>query len=188
MLRLFGWRIEGELPFCPQCVTILAPHTSNWDFPLCILSIFATGVRLTWYGKHTIFRFPVRSLLHWFGGQPIDRSTAGGHVKSAIARFRTGVPWVLGVSPEGTRRRVEQWHLGFYRIAVGAGVPVVTVGLDFVRRVVEIGEPLLPSGDAAKDLSAIGARFQPAMARHPQQYAGPVEQRVELESAGACLY
>jgi 1-acyl-sn-glycerol-3-phosphate acyltransferase len=171
-MRLFGWRVVGGVPDIPQCVVIVAPHTSNWDFPLCIFTMFATGLRLNWYGKHTLFRFPVKSLLHWFGGEPIDRSTAGGHVDAAIARFREGSPWVLGVSPEGTRKLPEQWRLGFYRIAMGASVPVLTVSLDYRARVVTLGQPIAMTGDQALDLAALDARFTREMARYPQQYVG----------------
>lgn len=172
ILRLAGWRIAGTLPALPQCVCIMAPHTSNWDFPLCIFAMFGTGLRLSWYGKHTLFRFPVRGLLHWFGGEPIDRSVAGGRVAAAVARFRTGVPWVLGVSPEGTRRRVEGWHMGFYRIAREAGVPVVTVALDYVTRRIVIGDAITLTGDEAVDLARLRAPFTAAMARYPGQYGG----------------
>jgi 1-acyl-sn-glycerol-3-phosphate acyltransferase len=169
---LFGWRVAGDIPAISQCVVIVAPHTSNWDFPVCIFTMFAVGLRLTWYGKHTLFRFPVKSLLHWFGGEPIDRSVAGGHVESAIERFGRGTPWVLGVSPEGTRKRVERWKLGFYRIAVGAAVPVVPVSLDYGHHLVTIGSPVTMTGDEAKDLPALAAHFRPEMAKYPDHYAG----------------
>ena len=171
LLSLLGWRIEGELPPQSRFVAIVAPHTSNWDFPICIFAMFAVGLRLTFLGKHTLFRFPVTGLLRWFGGEPLDRSTAGGHVKTAIARFGTGTPWVLGVSPEGTRKRIEKWKLGFYRIAVGAGVPIVTVALDYSHRVLSIADPFWPTGREGEDLRALQSRFSAAMALYPERFA-----------------
>jgi len=152
-------------------VAIVAPHTSNWDFPLCIFAMFAVGLRLTFLGKHTLFRFPVTGLLHWFGGEPLDRSTASGQVGTAIARFATQEPWVLGVSPEGTRKRVEPWKLGFYRIAVGARVPIVTVSLDYSRRLFTIAEPFRPTGREGDDLRELQSRFSKAMALYPEKFA-----------------
>lgn len=174
LLRLGGWRITGSVPHVTQCVVIVAPHTSNWDFPLCIFTMFAVGLRVTWFGKHTLFRFPVTGLLHWFGGVPIDRSTAGGRVGAAVARFAEGTPWVLGVSPEGTRKRVDRWKLGFYRIALGALVPVVAVALDYRTRRIIIGEPMSMSGDEDRDLRALQAHFTPDMARYPEKFAQPI--------------
>jgi 1-acyl-sn-glycerol-3-phosphate acyltransferase len=33
VLRLTGWRVEGQTPVEKKYVLIAAPHTSNWDFP-----------------------------------------------------------------------------------------------------------------------------------------------------------
>jgi 1-acyl-sn-glycerol-3-phosphate acyltransferase len=171
ILRLFGFRIEGEIPAVSRCVAIVAPHTSNWDFPLCIFAMFAIGLRLTFLGKHTLFRFPVKGLLRWFGGEPLDRSAASGQVRTAITRFATHKPWILGVSPEGTRKRVEPWKLGFYRIAVGAGVPIVTVSLDYSRRLFTIAEPFWPTHNERDDLRALQSRFSKEMALYPEKFA-----------------
>ena len=170
LLRLGRWRVVGQLPDEPRFVLIVAPHTSNWDFIIGVLSMFAIGIRLSWLGKHTIFRFPVTGFLRWLGGEPVDRSTSQGKVEVAIERFRTRTQWVLGLAPEGTRRRVEHWKLGFYRIAVGAGVPILTVAFDFSRRVTDLGTLYRPTGDEVSDLSAIRGRYHKGMARHPEAY------------------
>lgn len=171
LLRLAGWRIAGELPPCPKFVVIVAPHTSNWDFALGILGMFATDVRASWLGKHTIFRFPVAPVLRWLGGEPIDRSAAHGTVGVAIEHFRTRSQWVLGLSPEGTRRRVERWKTGFYRIALGAGVPIVPVALDYRRRVLSIERPVTPGPDEAVEVAQLRALFTKEMAKYPEKFA-----------------
>jgi len=172
-LGLFGWRVEGELPAEPRFVLIVAPHTSNWDFPIGILAMFATGLRLSWLGKHTVFRFPVAGILRWLGGEPINRSATHGTVEVAIEQFKARRQWVLGIAPEGTRKRVEQWKTGFYRIAVGAGVPILPVWIDYSRRVLGLGTPFHPSGEVAADLAAVRRIFRKEMARHPAQFAEP---------------
>ena len=45
---------------------------------LGILAMFAVGLQLTWLGKHTLFRFPVRGLLRWLGGEPVGRDPSEG--------------------------------------------------------------------------------------------------------------
>lgn len=171
ILRLFGWRLAGELPAEPRWVLIVGPHTSNWDFIVGVLAKIGFGIGASWLGKHTIFVFPVGWLLRWFGGEPVDRRQPGGVVEAAIERFRTRPQWVLAIAPEGTRKRVEQWKTGFYRIAVGAGVPILPVTFDFSRRVVELNTLYYPVGDEETDLRALRSRYRASMARYPAEYA-----------------
>lgn len=178
LLGLLGWRVEHDTPEEPRFVLIVAPHTSNWDFPLGVLAMFAIRLRLSWLGKHSIFFFPVAGILRWLGGEPIERSASHGTVEGAIERFRTREQWVLGIAPEGTRRRVEEWKSGFYRIAIGAGVPIVPVRFDYSRRVVEILDPVWPVADPAAGIAALRRLFRKEMARDPEKFA-------EEPSAGA---
>ena len=171
LLGLIGWRVEGGLPPCPRFVLIVAPHTSNWDFPIGLLVMFGTDLRASWLGKHTIFRFPVAPLLRWLGGEPIDRSAAQGTVEAAIERFRTRPQWVLALSPEGTRRLVGRWKTGFHRIAVGAGVPIVPVAFDYPARAVRIGPPVDPDPDEVAGVAQLRALFRKSMARYPERFA-----------------
>ncbi len=170
LLALAGWRIEGELPALPRFVVIAAPHTSNWDFPLGMLAMLAIGLRLSWIGKHTLFRFPVTGLLQWLGGEPVDRAAAHGVVSAAIERFHARPQWVFGVSPEGTRRRVAQWKTGFHRIARGANVPILPVTLDYSRRVVSLGTLFTTTDDADADIRYLRGLYHPSMARHPENF------------------
>ena len=174
VMRLFGWDIEGEPPSLPKFVIIVAPHTSNWDFPIGLLAMFTFGLQMNWLGKHSIFFFPVAPILRWLGGEPVDRSAAHGTVGAAIERFQHRTQWVLGISPEGTRRLTDRWKTGFYRIAVGAGVPIVPAWIDYRRRRLGLGAPIWPSRDEAADLAKLGALFNKEMAKYPERYAeGP---------------
>lgn len=152
-------------------MVIVAPHTSNWDFPICVLVMFTVGIQATWLGKHTLFRFPVAGLLRWLGGEPIDRRASRGTVGVAIERFRARAQWVLAVSPEGTRKRVAEWKSGFHRIARGVGVPILPVQLDYSRRVVAIGALFEPTDDDEGDITALRRRFSPEMALYPGKFA-----------------
>jgi 1-acyl-sn-glycerol-3-phosphate acyltransferase len=178
VLGLAGWRVQGGLPACPRFILIVAPHTSNWDFVIGVLAMFATGLRASWLGKHTLFRLPLAPLFRWLGGEPIDRASAQGTVGTAIEHFRTRRQWVLALTPEGTRRPVTQWKTGFHRIAVGAGVPIVPVSFDYRSRVVGIGAPVQPGPDESASVARLGSLFHKEMARHPAQY---VEQGVDRQ-------
>lgn len=171
LLRLAGWRLEGRLPAEPRFVLIVAPHTSNWDFIIGVLAMFALRLRASWLGKHSIFRFPVAGLLRWLGGEPVDRSVHRGTVGAEIDRFRSRKAWVLAISPEGTRKRVPEWKTGFYRIALGADVPVLPVWFDYSRRVVGLGTLVRVTGNEAEEIAGIRGLYHSGMARHPELFA-----------------
>jgi amidase len=69
--------------------------------------------------------------------------------------------------PEGTRKKVERWKMGFYHIALGAGVPVVLAALDYGHKCVVIGPPFWPTGDEQADLAQILAYYRPFTPKIP---------------------
>ena len=58
-LALTGWRPEEERPSLDKFVLIAAPHTSNWDLAYLLALGQVFGVRMSWMGKHTLFRWPM---------------------------------------------------------------------------------------------------------------------------------
>jgi 1-acyl-sn-glycerol-3-phosphate acyltransferase len=169
-LRLLGWRFEGAIPNIPRCVMIVAPHTSNWDFFIGLAALLALDLRVTWLGKHQIFRGPLAPLWRWLGGVPVDRSAPEGVVEQAAAVLASRQSAFVAIAPEGTRRKVERWKSGFWRIARAAGVPIVPVAFDFGRRAVVLFEPFTPTADYEADLAALQRRFSAEMARNPGNY------------------
>jgi 1-acyl-sn-glycerol-3-phosphate acyltransferase len=58
-LRLFGWTLRPPPPAVPaKFVFVAAPHTSGWDLPFMLATASALGIRISWFGKHTLFRPP----------------------------------------------------------------------------------------------------------------------------------
>ena len=167
-LKLMGWRIEGELPRLDKFVAIGAHHTSNWDFVIFIALKFVLRLNARWFGKHSIFRWPFGGLMRSWGGIPIQRHLSLNMVEQAIQGFRDNREFILVLSPEGTRKKVERWKMGFYHIALGAGVPIVPGALDFANRRVVIGAPFQPTGDAEADLQALLAFFRPYVPKKPE--------------------
>ena len=168
VLKLMGWRIEGELPKLDKFVAIGAHHTSNWDFVIFIALKFVLRLNARWFGKHSIFRWPFGGLMRSWGGIPIQRHLSLNMVEQAIQGFRDNREFILVLSPEGTRKKVERWKMGFYHIALGAGVPIVPGALDFANRRVVIGAPFQPTGDAEADLQALLAFFRPYVPKKPE--------------------
>jgi 1-acyl-sn-glycerol-3-phosphate acyltransferase len=151
-------------------VAIVAPHTSNWDFVVGLATLLALGLRGRFLAKDTLFRPPLGTFLRWMGGLPVDRATPDGVVEQAVSSLREGEPFVLALAPEGTRKRVERWKTGFYRIALGAGVPIWPVSLDYRTRTLRLHPALEPTGDMQADLAWLQSLYEPAMARYPEHY------------------
>ena len=168
VLRLMGWSIEGELPKLDKFVVIGAHHTSNWDFVIFIAVKFVLRLNARWFGKHTIFRWPFGGLMRLWGGIAIRRGQQGKTVEQAVQAFGDYAQFILVLSPEGTRKKVERWKMGFYHIAQGAGVPIVLGALDYRNRRVVIGPTFWPSGDEAADLREILGFYRPFIPKKPE--------------------
>ncbi len=158
-LRLSGWRVEGTFPGETRYVAIVAPHTSNWDFPLGVALVFATELRASWLGKHSLFQGLFKSFFYWLGGIPVDRRASHGVVGDCIRAFEATPSLLLALAPEGTRKGVSQWKSGFYQIAAGAGVPILPVAFDFRDHVIHLLPLFRPSGSLETDLPLIQALF-----------------------------
>lgn len=169
-MRLSGWRFEGEFPDLRKFVLIVAPHTSNWDFPIGVMAMFAIGLRVTFLGKDTLFRPPFGFLFRWLGGVPVDRASPHNVVDQTIAYFRARDQMILALSPEGTRKRIERWRTGFYWVAVGAGVPIVPVAFDFPRKRFILHPPQPTTGDVARDIEHLRTFFRADQAYRPDYY------------------
>ena len=167
MIRLSGWRVRGELPSERKYVLIGAPHTSNWDFVLMMLFMFAMRMEVHWMGKHTLFPWPLAGLVKWLGGIPIDRRQANNTVDQVIGHFRKHPELVVLIPPEGTRRKVERWKTGFYHIAAGAGIPIVLGFIDASRKEMGLLGVFHPSGDIERDMPLIQAHYKSVVGLNP---------------------
>jgi len=161
ILRLTGWRIEGALPDRPKLVITAAPHSSNWDFIIGIAVVFALRLDIHFIGKAELFRGPLGALMRWLGGMPVDRHHPGGFVEQMVEAFAKHDRLLLAVAPEGTRKPVDRWKSGFYRIALGAEVPIVPGYFDNGRKRVGFGAAVLPTGDAERDIAELRAFYAP---------------------------
>ncbi len=156
-LRMAGWHFEGAMPNLSHFVVIVAPHTSNWDFPIGLLSKWALGLTAGWLGKDTLFRPPLGWFMRANGGVPVDRHTQQNIVEQSVQVFRSHAAFVLVLAPEGTRKKVSGWRSGFWHVAKAANVPICCVALDWGRKVVRLG----PTAMATEDDAAVGiARFR----------------------------
>ena len=160
MFRLLGWRIEDQRPKdLDRYIVVVAPHTSNWDFPLTLAMARVSGVKIRWLGKDALFRGPMGPVMRYLGGVSIDRSAPQGTVAVLAKAFTEQDDLVLVVPAEGTRSKGDYWKSGFYRIAEAAGVPIVCAFVDSATRSGGFGPVFRPTGDVGRDMDLVRAFY-----------------------------
>ena len=169
-LAIWGWRFEGTIPNVPKFVVIVAPHTSNWDFFVGVGALFSLGIRISFLGKDSIFRGPGGLIMRWLGGIPVDRSVSRDRVAEMVDVFKSRDHLVVGLTPEGTRKKVKEWKTGFYHVAKGAQVPILPVAFDYARKTIVFFPPFNPTGDAKADIEFLKRLYRPSMARRPDKF------------------
>jgi len=168
-LRAFGWKIDGGAPNVKRAVVVAAPHTSAWDFPFTMAVASSLGIRISWMGKHTLFKPPMGYVMRWFGGLPVDRRASHNAVASAVELLKSNDELFLIVAPEGTRQKTTRWKTGFYYMALQANVPIVLGYLDFEKKRGGLGELFYPTGDIEADMKKIRAFYANVRGKHPHQ-------------------
>lgn len=161
VLRLGGWRMEGAFPDIPRAVLIGAPHSSNWDGLWGFGAKVAMGLDIRILGKDGLFKIPVLgTVLRKLGVIAVDRSNPAGVVEQAADLIRSNEKFWYGLAPEGTRKKVDKWKQGFWRIAHAADVPVVPVYFDYPRKVIGVGEMFHLTDDLDADMERILAWYR----------------------------
>ncbi|SOD54869.1 1-acyl-sn-glycerol-3-phosphate acyltransferases [Pseudoxanthomonas wuyuanensis] len=160
-LRAFGWRVVGTLPDIPKLVLIVAPHSSNWDGIWGMAAKIAMGFQVRVLGKAQLFWWPLAPLLRKLGVVPIDRSSPQGTVEQAIGLINGAERMWFALTPEGTRKRVQKWKSGFWKIARGANVPILMAYFHYPEKTIGIGGLFHPSDDVEADMAKIREWYRP---------------------------
>lgn len=107
------------------------------------------------------------------GGIPVQRTVRNDLVSQVSQRLRNAEQMLLVIAPEGTREPTTEWRMGFYRIALAAGVPIVPAGPDYGRKVAIFGQPIKPTGDPEADLAPAFDFFRTLVPRFPDKVLFP---------------
>ncbi len=175
-----GWSFDGEFPNLPKAVAIISPHTSNIDAWHGFTALLGLGIRITIFGKHTLFNTPLKPLLEWIGVVPVNRSIQQGTTQQIIDFIHTQEQIWVGMAPEGTRKQAAAIRSGFYRIAVGADIPIVMFSLDYKNKAIHCLGVFHPTGNYEQDLEQIlnqyTGKFSP---KNPEWLAKPLQNRIK---------
>ncbi len=171
ILKAIGWHVVGKIPDdVKKYVVVVAPHTSNWDFPICFMTAFVLKLNAHWIGKHTLFPRPFRRFMMWIGGIPVNRQIQGDTVAKTAQLFRERAELAIGISPEGTRKPVTNWHTGFWHIAHEANVPIVIAYIDYKLKECGIYGVFVSTGHVGLDMDIIKTMYSRYTAKHPRNF------------------
>lgn len=167
ILKVLGWRTFADFPEAKKYVVIAAPHTSNWDFPLGILAAKTLRLKVSWIGKHTLFRWPVAWFFRAIGGIPVERDESHDLINQIARLFDQSDELVMALAPEGTRRKTDHWKTGFWHLAKAARVPIAMAYLDFGNKRVSLGGTFYPTDNIEKDFDVIRNYYKDVRGKNP---------------------
>jgi 1-acyl-sn-glycerol-3-phosphate acyltransferase len=166
-----GWKLRGEIPpGMKKCVLIAAPHTSNWDFLYGSFAWKLFGLDVKYLAKKSLFRFPFGIFFRALGGIPVDRSRHNNLVDAMVDLVNSKEEIIVLMTPEGTRKMVDNWKLGFYHLALKSKIPIVLGKMNFKTKEAIIGHSFIPSGNVEKDFEIIREFYKDAVGRNPENF------------------
>jgi 1-acyl-sn-glycerol-3-phosphate acyltransferase len=172
ILKIIRWRVDGSLPTDQKkYVLIVAPHTSNWDFFLFVLTVSVLGLQPSVLIKDTIFIGPLGWFLRYCGAIPVNRRQAGSLVTYISGIYEEREEFVLIITPEGTRSPNANWKRGFHHVARAAEVPILVVYVDSAVRTIGIEGLMVPSEDVDGDIQKLKTFFDGKKGLKPGNYA-----------------
>ncbi len=168
--KIFGWKISGTFPHqYKKIVLAVAPHTHWVDVMTGFVARQALHIEhAKFLGKKELFVGPLGWILRKMGGTPVDRFAKKGMVDQVVALSNAHETFMLGISPEGTRKKVDSLRTGFYHIAKKAGVPIVPIGFDYANKLVVVGDAFFPGEDEAADLKKIITFYANITGKRPE--------------------
>ena len=168
--KIIGWKAVSTVVEPSKSVIIVAPHTSNWDFVIGKFFYWILGRKSSFLMKKSWFFFPLGLLLRGMGGVAVDRSKRTSVTDQIAAEFNMHETFHVAITPEGTRKPVKKWKMGFYHIAVKANVPIQLGYIDYAKKEMGITEIFFPTGDEKADMIKIHAFYKSVTARHPEDF------------------
>lgn len=166
-----GWVNTGDIPDdVENCIIVYAPHTSNYDFILGVVTFIVRGIPVKILIKSDWFFFPIGPILKALGGVPVVRERSQNYVDYMAGLLMTERDMRIIVCPEGTRKAAAQWRTGFYYAALKAGVPLVLTALDYKYKIACIGDTFYPTGDYSADMTPAQQFYRDVHPRNPEGF------------------
>lgn len=169
IFKLIGWKAEGAFPaHLKKYIVAVAPHTSNWDFMFGIMARSIMKIqKAKFLGKDNLFKPPFGWFFRAVGGYPVNRSKNSDMVQQVVDIFNNHEEFILGLAPEGTRKKVDKLRTGFYYIAKKANVSIVPCGFDYAKKTIVVGEPFYPTDNFEADINFLLKFYRSITGKNP---------------------
>ena len=166
-----GWKCEVSETIGEKGIIALAPHTSNFDFILGILYSRAEGIKSNFLMKKEWFFWPLGCIMRKLGGIPVYRSKKMSLTEQLAKVANERESFLLCITPEGTRSRVEEWKRGFYYIALKANLPIWLYGIDYSTKTIKCTKTIIPDGNIEEQMRLIMSYYKDFKGKHPEKFA-----------------
>lgn len=172
IFRIIGWKITDTRPQDKKAIIIAVPHTSAWDFIIGKIAFGSMGMPISILIKKEFFKFPIGPILRSLGAISVDRGNKNNKmVEQLVDEFNSRDMMYLSITPEGSRKKRDKWKRGFYEIAQAANVPVYIGKIDYGKKLCDVGERFIPTGDYEKDIEYIQTRYKDVKAKNPECFS-----------------
>jgi hypothetical protein len=91
-------------------------------------------------------------------------------VTTAVRYFEKNKRFVLVITPEGTRKKTDNWKRGFSIIAKKAKVPVVIGTVDYAKKELDIIGEFKLTDDVDTDIKDIQKYYLNVTAKYPAKF------------------
>ena len=170
VLKSMGWKVAGSIPNEKRILIVAAPHTSNWDFVIGMGALLGLNAKIRWIGKHTLFKPGISWFFRWLGGIPVNRKNPASLIEDVSNMIKKDRGLMIGVAPEGTRKKINRWKTGFLRIAKTTQSKILFISIDAPSKTIKIASTLFtPTEDKEDDLEFVKSYFRNFKGINPDQ-------------------
>ncbi|MDE1654582.1 1-acyl-sn-glycerol-3-phosphate acyltransferase [Actinotignum schaalii] len=149
------WTFVHE-PLASKTILIGAPHSSNWDGIYDIVAFWSYGRSMKFLVKNSLVQAPVLgAVVRAVGGISVDRKHPSGIVGSLLEQAERSEEFCVALAPEGTRKDVQYWKSGFYRMGLAGRLPITLGFIDSRTKTYGWWKHLYLSGDVEADMDII---------------------------------
>lgn len=171
LLRLLGWRVNGEFPEIKKSVVIFAPHTSYLEVLIGKLYLMYSHVKYKIFIKKTFFWFPFKYLIRFYGGIPVQNVVGKNAVFLGADLIEESESMHIVISPEGSFSRKKKWNRGFLVMAKRANVPVLVAYMDFKKKEVGVKGICYDLRDENEVIAKISNMYCGVTAKCPERFS-----------------
>ena len=133
-------------------------------------ALLGLNAKIRWIGKHTLFKPGISWFFRWLGGIPVNRKNPASLIEDVSNMIKKDRGLMIGVAPEGTRKKINRWKTGFLRIAKTTQSKILFISIDAPSKTIKIASTLFtPTEDKENDLEFVKSYFRNFKGINPDQ-------------------